>query len=106
LVTRVLEKLKIVGSGQTGSAEDALLVDKVIDPVMSSLATRQIFSWGDEDELPDEAFEHLADCVAFACAGDFGKSYGDRSARLGFEHDLRQLDLYALSGQHQVAEYY
>lgn len=106
LVARSLEKLRVVGSGQTASAEDTALVDAVVDPVMSSLATRQVFSWGDPDELPDEAFEHLADCVAHAAAPDFGKMHGDRAARLGFEADLRALNIYSLSGQIARTDYF
>ncbi len=106
LVARALEKLKVVGAGQTASTAVTQRVNAVVKPVMSSLAVREIFAWGDEDELPDEAFEHLADCVAHAAAGDFGKVYGTREDRLAFERDLRALNLYALSGQRQTAEYF
>lgn len=106
LVTRALQKLKVVGSGQTASAEDSQLVDDVVGPVLQSLSRRAIFQWGDEDDLPEEAFEHLADCVAHAAAPDFGKSYGDDAALRGFERRLRELEPYALSGQRQTTEYF
>lgn len=106
LVNRALQKLKVVRAGTAASAEVSQLVDGVVDGVMSSLATRQIFSWGDEDQLPDEAFEHLADCVAHASAGDFSKTYGDDIALRGYEAKLRELDLYALSYQPQQTEYF
>lgn len=111
LVARALQKLKVVGSGMTASAEDTQLVTAVVGPVMSSLAKRQIFSWGDKNALPEEAFEHLADCVAHASAGDFGKSYNPDVADASpmpdrFERRLRSLDLYQLSGQTLKTVYY
>lgn len=106
LVARALAKLKVVGAGQTASAEVSDRVDDVVEPLMADLSARQIFSWGDEDELPDSAFEHLADCLAHAAAPDFGKVYGGEPELLLFEKKLRNLNLYSLSGQNQTTEYF
>jgi hypothetical protein len=105
LVARALEKLKVVGSGQTASAEDTLLVDKVIDPLMSDLMARGIFSWGDEDELPEEAFEHLSELLANATAGDFGKS-SDEGRRQMAEGRLKLTEGVSVSHQPLRTEYF
>lgn len=106
LVTCALEKLKVVGIGQTASAGVFQKVNDRVNPVMSSLSRRGIFQWGDPDDLPDEAFETLADLLAHASAGRFGKTHGNREDRLGWELDLRNLDPYQLSYQPQTTEYF
>jgi hypothetical protein len=72
---------------------------------MSDLATRDIYQWGDPDQIDDDAFEHLADVLAIANARDFGKE-PDEQSRMLAESRLRQLNLTFLSGQPQTTEYY
>jgi len=105
LVNRALQKLKVVGAGQTASAEDSQFVNDELEPVMSDLAVRNIFVWGDPDEIDDAAFVHLADILANSVAGDFGQAQ-DETVRLYAEKRLRELNLYSLSGQRQTSEYY
>jgi hypothetical protein len=105
LVTRALEKQGIPGAGQTPEAEDIALVDKVVDPVMSDLATRDIYVWGNPDTLDEDAFEHLADLLSNAISRDYGNQ-PDEQRRLMAESRLRQLNLIFLSGQPQQTEYY
>src|SRR5690606_24761624 len=105
LVTRALEKIRVVGSGQTASAEDAQLVDKIVDPLMEDLAARGIFQWGDEDDLPEAAFEHLAWLLGNLAAPDFGKPEDDAKRRM-MEARLRLLDSATLSGEPVRAEYF
>lgn len=105
LVSRALQKIRVVGSGQTASAEDTQLVDGIVEPLMQDLAARNIFHWGDEDELPDEAFEHLADLLGNAAAPDFGKA-SDDAARRSAEGRLRLLEPVTLSGQVLNTEYF
>lgn len=105
LVTRALQKLSVLAAGQTASAEDAQLVLDEIPPVMDDLAQRDIFSWGDPDQIEDAAFVHLADILANSVAADFGKPQ-DETLRLTAEKRLRALRLSMLSGQQQTAEYF
>lgn len=105
LVSRALQKLKVVGTGQTASAEDTQLVDDEIEPVMADLAARGIWTWGDPDEIDDAAFVHLADIIANSVAGDFGMQQ-DETVRLSAERRLRQLETSILSGQPQTTEYF
>lgn len=105
LISRALEELGVVGAGQTASAEDTATIDEAIEPVMSDLATRNIYAWGDPDEYDEDAFEHLAVLLANAKSRPYGLVPSEET-RLLAERRLRQLNLYVLSGQPQVVDYY
>lgn len=105
LIERALEELGVIASGQDASAEDVAVIENEIDPVMSDLATRDIWQWGDSDEFDEDAFIHLAKLVAYSKARVFGV-VPDETARLMGERRLRELNVTTLSGQRQTAEYY
>jgi hypothetical protein len=105
LVNRALEELGVVGAGQPASAEDYAVVNAAIESVMSDLATRDIWQWGNPDEYDEDAFEHLAVLLANAKARPFGKA-PDEQVRLLAERRLRQLRPYDLSGQAQTTDYF
>src|SRR5690242_15539895 len=98
LVARALHKLGVIGAGQSGSAEDTQLVNGTVDTVLSDLASRNIYQWGDPDQIDDDAFEHLAELIAEANARDFGADRNEQN-RLLAESRLRQLQPTLLSGQ-------
>lgn len=105
LVNRALLELGVVGAGQTAAAEDYQVIDQAVEPVMSDLATRDIWQWGNPDEYDEDAFEHLAVLLANAKARPFGVEPSEET-RLRAEGRLRQLRPYDLSGQRQTAEYF
>lgn len=105
LITRTLQRLGVIGAGQTAAAEDVAAVDAEIEPVMSDLATRNIFNWGDPDEYDEDAFLHLVMILANSLAEDFGKAMDD-SKRLYAERRLRGLNVVVLSGQPQKVEWF
>lgn len=90
LVTRALQKLKVLAAGQTPSAEDAKVVNDEIVPVLSDLSKRRVYNFGDPDQIEDDAFVHLADILANSVAGDFGQQQ-DEGVRLMAEARLRDL---------------
>lgn len=104
-VNRALRKLGALATGQAADPEDYAAVDDTVQSVMSDLATRDIFQWGDPDKIDDDAFEHLADILAQTNARDFGKE-PDEKVRLLAESRLRQLNLTFLSGQPQTVDYF
>jgi len=105
LIARALKKLGAVGAGQSPAPEDTQEVDGSIEPILSDLAQRNVYVWGDPDQVEDEAFEHLAEILANANARIFGKE-PDENVRLLAERRLRNLNLAVLSGQPQTTEYY
>ncbi len=105
LVNRALKELGVVGSGQTAEAEDYDEIDDAVEPVMSDLATRDIWVWGDPDQYDDDAFDHLAVLLANARARAFGVQPDEQKRRLA-EARLRGLKPTILSGQPQPIEYF
>lgn len=105
LIDRALLELGVLAAGQSASAEDVAVIDGAISPIMSDLATREIWVWGDPDQFDDDAFEHLGILLANARARPFG-SQPDEQVRLLAESRLKQLRLSVLSGAPQTAEYF
>lgn len=105
LVNRALKELGVVGAGQTAEAEDYDEIDKAVEPVMSDLATRDIWVWGDPDQYDDDAFDHLAVLLANARARAFGAA-PDEQKRLLAEQRLRALKPTILSGEVQEYEFF
>lgn len=105
LVFRTLSKLKVVAAGQQPSAEDAQIVDDMVEPTLAELAARSIYAYGDPDQIEDECFEHLATILAQTCAEDFGVA-GDEGKRIRAENRLREIGAETLSGQPVKSEYF
>lgn len=72
LVNRALEKLLVVGAGQTADSEDVAKVDAIVDSVLEALSDDEIFTVPDVDDIQESAFEWIADVLAVASASDFG----------------------------------
>lgn len=105
LVKRALQEIRVVAAGQTPSAEDAKTVDDEIVPVLSDLSKRNVYPFGDPDQIEDDAFVHLAIILGNSVASSFGQPYDD-SLRLFAESRLRQLYAEQLSGQPVVVNYF
>lgn len=105
LVERALRKLGVLAAGQSAAPEDAQVVDAEIEPLMQDLAARNIYVWGDPDEIDDAAFIHLADILANSVARIFGAQQ-DEMVRVSAENRLRLLDTQVLSGQPLRVEYF
>ena len=74
LIQQIAFVLGILGDGQTLESDAQSRIDERIGPVTLSLATRNIVDISNIEALPAEYFLDLADCVADACAGVFGKA--------------------------------
>ena len=105
LIDRALQKLGVLGAGQTAETEDSDLLEAEIQPLMSDLSERNIYQWGDPDDIDDAAFLHLADLLSNSVARDYGKQQ-DEQLRVTAESRLRLLEPLVLSGQPLRAEYY
>jgi hypothetical protein len=74
LVNRALEKLLVVGAGQTADSEDVEKVDAIVTSVLEALSADQIYTVADEDDIEESAFEWIAEVLAVASASDFGQA--------------------------------
>lgn len=105
LITRVLEELGVLAAGQPPAAEDSQTIDNEIDPVLQDLASRGVYSYGDSDEIEEDAFVHLAVLIANSKARVFGSAPSEET-RLLAERRLRNLRTAMLSGQPQDITWY
>lgn len=76
LATRVLERLRVIAGGETPSNADAETVKSVYSGTFKELEDQDV-AWWEEDEIPDQAFEALADVMAGRLAPDFGQARPD-----------------------------
>jgi hypothetical protein len=79
LATRVLERLRVTAAGETPSAEDSATVTSYYSGIFAEETVNGLFFW-DEDDIPDEAFEALADFIAGRLGADFGSQRPDLEA--------------------------
>lgn len=95
------------GSGQSADPEDFQFVDDLVGPVLSTLSSRKIYPYGDPDEIEEDAFVHLATCLANsrAVAGRFAAQV-DTDAVLEAEKILREITAETLSYQPLKGEYF
>lgn len=82
LRTRVLQHLTVLGAGETASAEDAVLIDGIIDSENAFLQTHGISTWL-TSAIPDHVIEPLKRYIAARAANSFGK--GDQTAQAEYE---------------------
>jgi hypothetical protein len=105
LVLRALRELRVVGAGQSASAEDAQAVDDDVEPVLSDLAARNVWQWGDPDQIDEAAAVHIAVILANSVAGQFGQP-SDEIKRLSAEARLKELDSVTDAGDPINANYF
>lgn len=105
LVLLALGELGVPGAGQTPSAEDKKEVDDKLNSVMDDLARRNVYVWGDPDQIEDAAAIHLAQILSFASSRAFGVAPNEAS-RLYAEARLRELRPYIDAGDPVRASYF
>ena len=76
LAIRVLERLRVIAAGETPDNADAKSVKNFYSGTFAEISARNVAFW-EEDAIPEEAFEALADLVAGRIAPDFGLSRPD-----------------------------
>lgn len=82
LINGVLEDLRVIGDGETASAESTAAVDNRIDAVLSDLADRGICYIADAGDpgpsggsIEDSAFNYLVPLIANWCSSKFGQAF-------------------------------
>jgi hypothetical protein len=90
LITRALERLQRVGSGQDPSAEDAQLLRDNLMPLLEELAQQEVIFVADVEAIPDIVFLPLANRLAAECSADFGLGAVDPATMNSLNNRLRR----------------
>jgi hypothetical protein len=90
LSNRALEKLLLVGTGQSPDSEDTAAVLAVVPKFAAFISGIDIYTIGDLNDIDDDAFEWLSVYLAYFCALDFGKPQDD-GMRQAAEYNLKRL---------------
>lgn len=102
LARRVLERLRVTAAGETPTSEDAQTVTQFYTGAFGEMQVDNLTYW-DATDIPDEAFEALADLLAGRLAPDFGLSRPDLEAS-GVAR-LRRLAAHGPTGRVVTADY-
>jgi hypothetical protein len=105
LAARALEKLLVVGSGQSADSEDIEKVDDAIDAVLADLEARNIASVSDLSQIDLAPFEWLAMILADSVATDFGQEQNPQK-RAYAESMLRRIGAPSPTYETMVGEYF
>lgn len=90
LLQEVLENLGVLAAGQTPEQEDLSRVQEKLPSIVALLSATEVVSIPDLNNIPDEWFIPLSDCVAYHCKGKFGIN-GDAAAALDNDYQLALL---------------
>lgn len=88
LVSRALEKVGAIRAGDSADPDDYARVDSVVEVMLDDLAARDITYVASPDALPAAGFEHLATCLAYHVANEFGPPIPPEM-KIMAERDLR-----------------
>jgi hypothetical protein len=91
LRNRVLQELGVLAGAETANADDAALVDAVIEDQHAMLDREILVTWS-TSAIPDTVMEPLVLLVAARCAGRFGLP-ADRRQELLLLHDASMSQL-------------
>jgi hypothetical protein len=105
LVNKAIQKLQVVGSGQEAEDDDLGLIDDAFDTLVDQLAADSICEIADEDEIPGEWFDALAELLANSCAAEFGVEFNPVKKEF-FEKRLRRVTASLPTYESTESEYY
>lgn len=105
LANRALDKLFMVGSGQSPDPEDTLKVDGVIDSFAEFLSMTEVYTIADFEDIDVAAYEPLAMYLAWFCASDFKKPQ-DENMRAAAERMLTLLTATRPSREMLTVDYF
>ena len=87
LLQEVLENLGVLAAGQTAETEDLARVSEKLPSIISTLGATEIVYIPDINNIPDEWFIPLANCVAYFCKAKFGVT-GDAAQEVDNDYQL------------------
>jgi hypothetical protein len=87
LLQEVLENLGVLAAGQTPEQEDLNRVSEKLPSIIALLGATEIVYIPDINNIPDEFFIPLADCVAYFCKQKFGLT-GDAASTVDNDYQI------------------
>jgi len=71
LISRVLQKLKVLAMGEDVAPEDSALVSEFYDEVYEELKQKGVATWSSVEDIPSLQAQQVIKIVASRCADDF-----------------------------------
>ncbi len=105
LANRALEKLQMVGLGQSPDAEDTQKALSAYESFAEFISTIDVYTISDATDIDLAAFEPLAMYFAYFIANDFRKPQ-DENMRLAAENLFDRLRATKPTYEPQTAEYF
>lgn len=105
LIERALKSIGVLEPGEAASPEDSATVDGLIDPLIAQLATDQIATIADVEEIELDLFMPLARLLANAAGPDFGSPINQEAKAID-EQALRRLTATKPTYERLKAEYF
>ncbi len=90
LLQEVLENLGVLAAGQTPEIEDLGRVSEKLPSIISLLSATEVVYIPDINNIPDEFFIPLSNCVAYQCKSKFG-IVGDAAAQIDQDYQVALL---------------
>lgn len=90
LLQEVLENLGVLAAGQTPEQEDLSRVSEKLPSIVALLGATEVVYIPDLNNIPDEWFIPLSDCVAYHCKAKFGLM-ADAAAQVDNDYQLALL---------------
>ena len=77
LVNEVLSRLGILSEGQATDPGDFSYVQQMVEPTLAMLNSLEVVPVADQNNIPEDWYEHLANILAGSCAAHFNSSMED-----------------------------
>lgn len=90
LLQEVLENLGVLAAGQTPEREDLARVSEKLSSIVATLGATEVVAIPDINNIPDEWFIPLSNCVAYYCKAKFGIT-GDAAAEVDNDYQIALL---------------
>lgn len=90
LLQEVLENLGVLAAGQTPEQEDLARVSEKLPSIIATLGATEVVYIPDINNINDEWFIPLSNCVAYYCKAKFGIT-GDAAAQVDQDYQVALL---------------
>jgi hypothetical protein len=103
LLQEVLENLGVLAAGQTPEQEDLSRVSEKLPSIVSLLSATEVVYIPDINNIPDEWFIPLSNCVAYQCKAKFGIS-DDAAVQIDNDYQVALLQFRVMNRSRPTGE--